>query len=1028
MDGKVILGNIPINISGSTWQFNPNPGDNNIYLWGANLTNYYYNSRYWVGGQYQNGVPLSGGALGSGTSHKNYVGVVTTVFNNDSDLNVAIAANKKVFNYLRDKLAEGRTIVLPTFHNRYSLGTGHALTQMNPGIWERLTVSIIDELLRLYPAIKDQYVHFPFDKANFENTTIENIKTRLDGLIPSTPSSHATTTTTTTTTASTTSEWITVRDNVSGRDYYYNAATKESRWDKPLMAIVHPATVPVATTAVADSALPSGWVMKYDTNHKHNYYYNAATKKSRWDKPEAITVHPAATDSTLPSGWVMKYDTNHKHNYYYNAATKKSRWDKPEAITVHPATVHPVTVHPATVHPVTVPVATTAVADSALPSGWVMKYDTNHKHNYYYNAATGESTWTKPGGAVSIHGCPKAIPLIKTNNNWTLTSSAGVKRDGTYAFNAQTGILTIQQSTPSAQRTAKMICVEAGAGIDAVINNLYPHRNLIDSRVNLISSEISHEIFTPKPGVRRIFVLPSQLNGAEYVGPNIDPNNYTLNNYRGDPTGGPRGQLAGDPGVASFILDNACSSVHPESGINNIRYVLPVDGLNLINGYLLANKEKADYATYANKLKYMTVVGFSDITACGLSGVHYDKWSSFNHKVDLVYASAMPVNGSYGQKNSKEVNDIGYLTLVGQYVCSLRLAVMRAPCEVNMMPLGGGVFKNSIPRIAQAICRAIEIVKPPSTVKMNLLCFNLNPTELQAFNEFNTDFNTKYRPGSATTTAVTTAAVTDPTLPSGWVMKYDNIHKHSYYYNAASGISTWDKPILPSPVPAPSPAPVPAPAPAPSPALSAITPKSTDTGAGVFIVEQYYNHADRNETSLILVHDKAAKKYTVPGGTRDPGENLRDTARREMREETANLFNFDRDILDGNFAVRHHQFVVYFVGLLGSIMSAQYYDNLLLLSIRQTLQRNTHDYLETDQLVRVYIADLIADGVSTTTGDFHTRDARGNPILIEGRTKAIIREAIKAGFIDRTPAYVPGYKVNDDVSQPNLRGTRSYSV
>jgi len=42
--------------------------------------------------------------------------------------------------------------------------------------------------------------------------------------------------------------------------------------------------------------------------------------------------------------------------------------------------------------------------DAHLPEGWVSAFDEEHEMYYYYNAATGVSTWDKLGAVVSTRG------------------------------------------------------------------------------------------------------------------------------------------------------------------------------------------------------------------------------------------------------------------------------------------------------------------------------------------------------------------------------------------------------------------------------------------------------------------------------------------------------------------------------------------------------------------------------------------------------------------------------------------------
>jgi ADP-ribose pyrophosphatase YjhB (NUDIX family) len=214
-------------------------------------------------------------------------------------------------------------------------------------------------------------------------------------------------------------------------------------------------------------------------------------------------------------------------------------------------------------------------------------------------------------------------------------------------------------------------------------------------------------------------------------------------------------------------------------------------------------------------------------------------------------------------------------------------------------------------------------------------------------------------------------------------------------------------------------------------ASNQITPLPSDNGAGVFIVEMYRNQAGVVKLALIMVRawvydhhkKKWIRKYTVPGGKRDSGEDIEDTARRECKEETANLFRFSKSAMDDSFAVRHQTFVVYFVMLQGPIMSKYYYQNL------KTLTANgaDHDYLETDKMIRVYLDDLVMSGVSTTKGDLQTVDANGNAVLIEGRTKAVVREALAAGFIPQLQSQTPNFNP-DFKKDPKLMHTKCYWI
>lgn len=101
--------------------------------------------------------------------------------------------------------------------------------------------------------------------------------------------------------------------------------------------------------------------------------------------------------------------------------------------------------------------------------------------------------------------------------------------------------------------------------------------------------------------------------------------------------------------------------------------------------------------------------------------------------------------------------------------------------------------------------------------------------------------------------------------------------------------------------------------------------------------------------------------------------------------------------------VDHHEYRGYFVGVPAGTFSAE--------EARLCLQtyRNTRPYNEMVDVRRVYISDLEKSGVRMQQGDLRTVDADGNPVVIKGRTKALIRKALDKNIIDlvaRNPRFV----------------------
>jgi hypothetical protein len=232
-------------------------------------------------------------------------------------------------------------------------------------------------------------------------------------------------------------------------------------------------------------------------------------------------------------------------------------------------------------------------------------------------------------------------------------------------------------------------------------------------KIKFVRSEIMKEIQKTTTG-RKVFVLPSQLNSAEY--PNEKKIVKSVDDYYGDNTGGPRGQLACDPGVAQFILNNALSNENPNGVLDNTKHVLgKVLSLKVQNGYLLAKQEVTDIDVdeFKNSLHKMTVLASQDISTNGLIPTKA-KFNTDIRKVDLLYASAMPSGKSdYVNKtlaNSTQHKQIEKLVLLSQYSACFRYACARSPCTLYLMPLGGGVFLNVFEDIFDAMCLSLESV------------------------------------------------------------------------------------------------------------------------------------------------------------------------------------------------------------------------------------------------------------------------------------------------------------------------------
>jgi hypothetical protein len=227
-------------------------------------------------------------------------------------------------------------------------------------------------------------------------------------------------------------------------------------------------------------------------------------------------------------------------------------------------------------------------------------------------------------------------------------------------------------------------------------------------KIVLVAGNVGTEIQKPENNGAR-FLLPSQLNGAEYPSPKPVTD---LNSYKYDPTGGPLGQLSCHPVVAKFILEHAARKIPTTGndftsnflvinavddvidGINNNMDSKSLTGmkLNLNNGYLevspdlvSSNFELTNMAAiseifnkFSSKLK---VLQTDDVPTNGLTPPNiYTKFNSEStSKVSLIYASAVPLN--YQSAINPEKSTLQYCVagfdLVAQYFGAMVSAYYR---------------------------------------------------------------------------------------------------------------------------------------------------------------------------------------------------------------------------------------------------------------------------------------------------------------------------------------------------------------
>ena len=266
--------------------------------------------------------------------------------------------------------------------------------------------------------------------------------------------------------------------------------------------------------------------------------------------------------------------------------------------------------------------------------------------------------------------------------------------------------------------------------------------------VGITNSEIIAEI-QKKKNENAYFVLPSQLNGAEYPGQNRIV--QKIDQYYTDNTGGPRGQLAVHPAAGQFVLDHA-SNQRRMDGINALDEITVLSDskslltdksgsrkLPLLNGYLTlpSDTTDGDVSEFERKISTVRPLVMQDVLANGLDPSKKDRKLNSTHRVTLVYASAIPVNSyqntARGEDHRDRMLKIAELVLVGQYYGALLHASNReslpnphAKRLVYLMPLGGGVFHNPMETIIWAVAQAVALLTPQQRAKLDIRILSWN--------------------------------------------------------------------------------------------------------------------------------------------------------------------------------------------------------------------------------------------------------------------------------------------------------------
>ena len=573
-------------------------------------------------------------------------------------------------------------------------------------------------------------------------------------------------------------------NNFNGRKYYVNLETGKSQWGIP--------------QGLGEKMLDK-WEKHRSRSQDKFYYERISDGFKQWEEP------PEDDDETLPVGWERHFSTNCHNIYYKNIDTGHTQWENPKeevnkklwrekqddeqekellklrilkekfdkqrrldaekkdkelndkliAQQLHDEFV------------------AQEIRERVQKDDWEKK----ERERKAKIAIDEQKQKEKEDAEWKLIALKKSSPQQTLNPNnphnvvfnwpcenhdykgdWSLRSDKGVQNTGSYDFDPKTMKIT-SRFNGKQDKIASVMITKCMCPVSAFVNKRaddFPF-----SEIKVILGSIQDEIqLKAMDNRQKVFVLPSQLNAAEYPSPGDIVEKLQF--YMSDRTGGPAGQLAADPGVAQFIIDNAANSYTEifdmNRGINNVRLMGNIPGITLQNGYLQV-KDNANISEFENNISQMTVLGVRDVPVRGLMSGGQREFVNTNHTVDLIYGSAVPIQSDpdpnsvyydrwapyYGNSNHPTVRRIANVTLFAQYVGSFRLAILRGKCNIYLMLLGGGVFSNRFDDIKDAISSAYNYMKEGlkrADVKVFVLVWEGNvgknepraKEELRAFN------------------------------------------------------------------------------------------------------------------------------------------------------------------------------------------------------------------------------------------------------------------------------------------------------
>eukprot|EP00936_MAST-01D_sp_MAST-1D-sp1_P000588 g588.t1 len=272
------------------------------------------------------------------------------------------------------------------------------------------------------------------------------------------------------------SEWITLKDRASGRDYFWNKRTHTSSWSRPAeldprpvatnLPRIPPHGLDFIRTAHFQGEQP-GYKFRA-TGVAGPGYYRDLAKASNLQAESGAEI----ANISSPPLWRAVLDESSGRTYYVHEKTQETRWSKPGSAAPPPPPPEPTAPAPAPAPAVTTTTAAaitaaaqsaedasapgadeeapdnahstlalqngpdSAVTDAASPPLWRAVLDESSGRTYYVHEKTQETRWSKPGSAAPpppppepTAPAPAPAPAVTTTTAAAITAAAQSAED-----------------------------------------------------------------------------------------------------------------------------------------------------------------------------------------------------------------------------------------------------------------------------------------------------------------------------------------------------------------------------------------------------------------------------------------------------------------------------------------------------------------------------------------------------------------------------------------------------------------------